>query len=543
MANSLELQKCHHCNSEQSELFHCKSCGCKDEKNKSEKEYFCQICISSHLVIGHELTDKKGHKPLICDEHKMLEHEYCRTCDVTFCWRCTSKHSKHEFDTLEQRGSELRGKVFEMLTELETRKKPLRVRKETISEVIQVHRKEQQELREKIDEEIEKLRQHCYKIIDDNCTLKCDDENNVTEVVDKTVDLQERLRDLLASSNAHLVRQFVATQEDVEENTAETNTLIDKMETILISCKFDEITDEFEEFEQKLSNKLKSLKLVKLFSNSRSKDTAMISHAESVCDDFIVSIFETIFRISTGNGQLKVQKVSTENYSDVSLGDEKNIEFEETVCKHYLVFGKLSSQILILTETNNIYTFDPEKELVLEKHPYPPHNHILLPYNWSYISPTIYWCYWDEDNKLIRFTDNDTFTIKCDTLPRATNSHQWNYFTAYFITDENNVIVADVLFSQYWVIPFNSTAHISCVTADELEDEKRIVFIWCYEDESVFISEQKNGKEEFSIPVRYQWNTSSLFTEITFNKHRFSFIPRLPLPTGKNYDLFHCFEL
>ena len=158
---------------------------------------------------------------------------------------------------MEKGGSELRGKVFEILTELEVGVKPLRVRKKNISEVIQVHRKELQELREKIDEEIEKLRQNCYKLTDNNCTLKCDYEKSVSAVVHKTVDLQERLRDLLASSNAHLVRQFVDMQEDVKENTAETNKLIDKMETTLRSCKLDEITDKFEEFEQRFSNKLK----------------------------------------------------------------------------------------------------------------------------------------------------------------------------------------------------------------------------------------------------------------------------------------------
>ena len=79
------------------------------------------------------------------------------------------------------------------------------------------------------------------------------------------------------------------------------------------------------------------MKFEKPFSNSRSKDTAMIPDAEGVGDDFIVSLDGTIFRISTGTGLLKVQNVNTGYYSNVCLGTQKVIELEETVCQNQLV--------------------------------------------------------------------------------------------------------------------------------------------------------------------------------------------------------------
>ena len=113
MSYAVEKQKCHHCKNEYTELYHCETCNRNGEEFPDGKELLCQICIAHHLVIDHVIIDNKGHRPLAYEEHKMLEREYCRTCDVTFCWGCMRKHSEHKFEPLEKRGSELRGKLLE----------------------------------------------------------------------------------------------------------------------------------------------------------------------------------------------------------------------------------------------------------------------------------------------------------------------------------------------------------------------------------------------------------------------------------------------
>ena len=219
-------------------------------------EYLCQTCIVHHLI-DHIIVDRKGEKPLICREHKMLQHEYCRTCDVTFCWRCTSIHSGRTFEPLEERASELKGKVFEVLTELKLDEKPLRVEKSSIS-IIEKHKNEQRLIREQIDEEIDKLRTACYKAIEDNCKLMYDDLENISQLVDETVVLQKKLRHLLSSSSANIIKNFPEIENDVILNKINGNKLINLDESTLISCKITSLFNKFKQCLQLLTDQVKS---------------------------------------------------------------------------------------------------------------------------------------------------------------------------------------------------------------------------------------------------------------------------------------------
>ena len=540
MSYTIEKQKCDHCKKDYTELYHCETCNRNGEEFPQGKELLCQICIAQHLVIDHAIIDNKGHKPLACNEHKMLERNYCRTCDVTFCWECMSKHSEHKFEPLEKRGSELRGKIFEMLTELELKEKPSRSKKEEISETIMKHKQSQKQLREIVDSEIEKLRKKCYKVIEDNTQILTANLEDVSRIIDETVNLQKRLRDLLASSNDHLLRQFIGTEKDVIQNRDQQDKVIQRKETFIESCQLDVVAKKFLDFGRCIYEDLKSAEKERTVLCNK-KVSKLGNGAITNC--FIVKSDRQLYKISTCDDVLSIEKIEVSENECVSIGTKQSIEFNETIIMHHV--GEYSC-IFLMTENKKLYYLILGKKSGLKSSiPFPYFTHILLPYESSrsyHKIDTIHWSYWDEENKLIRFSHKDTFTIKCDTLPRVTNSHQWNYFTVYFITDENNVIVANVRNSRHWVIPFNSTAHISHVTQSGVGIRNRIVFIWCCEDESVFISEKKDEEEEFTTPVRYQWNKTSMFTQIRVSDRQFRLLPRLQMPSGETYNAFTIFD-
>ena len=84
----------------------------------------------------------------------MLHSLYCKTCDVTFCSKCTSDHSKHELGSSAQRACEIRKELFEILTESEKNEKPLRVKKESVIEQKVRHSSEQDKLKDTFIKEV-----------------------------------------------------------------------------------------------------------------------------------------------------------------------------------------------------------------------------------------------------------------------------------------------------------------------------------------------------------------------------------------------------
>ena len=518
---------CDHCKIESSELFHCQTCDNNGDQFELGVEYLCHTCIVHHLVIHHTIVDRKGEKPLVCRGHKMLQHEYCRTCDVTFCWRCMSIHSGHTFEPLEERASELKGKVIEMLTELELDEKPLRVKKSSISNAIEKHKNEQRLIREQIDEEIDKLRTACYKAIEDNCKLMYDDLENISQFVDETVVLQKKLRHLLSSSSAHMIKNFPETDNDVILNKINGNKLINLDESTLI-CKITSLSNKFKQCVKLLTDQVKSEML-------KSCETEKEISEKKFVTAFCVEIGDYAFTVSTEGNCLSSHEVMGfhwETCAYLELID--SVEFNETITQYHSLNHEYNIHLLLLTGNKMVYATRIDTRINLKEHPYPNFDHILLPFSFpsSCPNPHIDWSYWDEESELIRFTHIDTFTIKCDTLPRVTNTHQRNDNIFCFISKQNNLIVADVCYGKYWIIQFELTAFVSCVFARRVKTDHLIVVIWC--GESVFSCEKKSSYQKFSNPEKQ--DTPSTITLISIEGVKYRLLTKITTPSGKDYE-------
>ncbi|XP_075264822.1 uncharacterized protein LOC142356973 [Convolutriloba macropyga] len=436
--------KCDQCNNETTELFHCETCNRSREDNPSEKELLCDVCVGPHLQRGHLILDRKGYGPLVCPEHKLLQQEYCRTCDLTFCSKCTRKHSKHEFDTLEKRGSELRGQVFEMITELELGEKPLRLKKEEMSDVIESHKKEQLKRR-----------------------------------------FTQKLRSDLMSITS--IKEESKMPERVEEMK---------------------------------SNSLKS--------------------NEFYFQEWWVDQY---FKVSTGDGQLCVQRVTCRSSGLVASTDTERVtEFQGNIDRYFVFkrpFGKFFEESrLLLLVGSSAYLFVLKEELKLNQITPIRYKHVLCPYRGFTSFDSINWCYWDEETKLIKFTHDDEFTIKCDALPTVKRNDAYLISTLMFITADNNVIFANAHEKKYWIIEVgNNNKAINCTTSFD----GTLVLLWCCDDESVFITTLKVDK--FQPLKKYKWDTESLFTYIELDSYKLKLklIPGVRNSSGE-YDPYLFFS-
>ena len=526
--DSLELQ-CDQCSTHSTELFTCETCCQVDEQVESAKEQICDVCIGSHLRRNHSIVDGKGNEPSICTEHKMLELEFCQSCDATFCWKCMSKHSNHSFNKLEKRGTELRGKVFEMLTDLELAEKPLRAEKERLTKISENRLKELQALREQVDAKIEKLRKN-LTIIDENCTQAKSEVVKVTENIEKTVDLQQKLRELLSSSNAHLLKKFAETKREVMELKFEHENVTRTDNSTLKNSGDELIAQNFVESTTGLNDNLNAIMSPEGPKTEKQWNPLLNVKATS---DFIFSRDNEVFRIFGGNGKLITELIEVSESGAVTHSIKGVIDFNEKLNydRLFCFNFRSSTAVLIITDKNSAYLLVlQEKGIQLKKTELPSFKNILFPYSQNYRGE-LEWCYWNENDKSIIFTHNSQFRIECNFLPSVRRSNASDSSRLVFITAENNIIVADAQKNVYWTIPIgDSSPKIICSTM--IRDD---LFLWLSDDQSVLIYSMEGTNFDFS--VEQKCDPKSMVARIKHGYYIYSLLPGLRRSSGE-YDRY-----
>ena len=211
------------------------------------------------------------------------------------------------------------------------------------------HKIVQKQLREKVDSEIEKLRKNCYKVIEDNTKILTDDLEDVSRIIDETVNLQKSLRDLLGSSNAHSLKQFLGTEKDVIQNRDQQDKVIQRKETDIESCQLDVVAKKFDEFGVSIIENLKSEEREKtVVCNQKISNIG----SEAITNCFIVKLNRKLYKISTCDDVLNIEEIEVSKNECVSIGTKQSIEFNETIIMHHVVAYSL---ILLMTENKKLY--------------------------------------------------------------------------------------------------------------------------------------------------------------------------------------------
>ncbi|XP_075257807.1 uncharacterized protein LOC142349868 isoform X2 [Convolutriloba macropyga] len=477
---------CGICANESLSLYHCNSCQAKSRNSASTNELICAFCIGFHLRCNHHVTDQKGSKPLVCPTHKMLQHEYCRTCDSAICWGCMSKHSGHNFSSLDDRASELKPKVFECLSQLENEEKLMNAAKNKIVDTIKKHEEEQKTLREMFLAEIEKIKEKGLKTIDENCSLM----KEHLKALDDVTKLQQKLRELLSVSNDHLVDQFPEIDKEFKHMLTSSDKMKKQQNAFILSCKADSIATSSKQLHSYISGDLKS-----------------------VLGDQIWYCWhnQALSKVWKAGQKLFLEDVTIDNSGSVSYLIYKAHEFNEEITHCFSFISASNDLTIVFLTKNKTYLFNPsDANMTLSTVPYPNKTHFLWPYyvhnQKNQTQP--HWAYWE--GGVIRFTHNSSFTVQCESIPSVRmGQHVWCWL--FFISSDNSVIVADIHNNRDTRFTIPDIERISCVSFNY-----NALFIFSA-DGTYFYTVYCIQDFKLSEPVKHNWDNQS--NVITVNNH------------------------
>ena len=184
----------------------------------------------------HSVIDSKGKEPFACAQHALLCLEYCHTCDVPLCCKCLTKHSQHTFQPVEEKAAVVKAQVFETLTSLELKEKPLRLKKEAMSNTVQQNLDEGEALSRTLEHECKNLQESLMPEIKNTSNVNYERNRKLANVCEKLNNTQQRVRDLLSQSNAELIQNYKTVLQEVEtyDETHEESMLIQHRNTELL---------------------------------------------------------------------------------------------------------------------------------------------------------------------------------------------------------------------------------------------------------------------------------------------------------------------
>ena len=199
-------------------LYKCTQCNVSDDPTKPV-EFLCDVCVGFHIKKGHNVLDHRNMEPAVCPDHKQLCLDYCITCSETFCSKCLEKHRKHDTMLLDKKASELRSKVFELLTNWEKNEKMALKKSEDASSIVDVHEKEVEQMIKEVESTLDGVKNTLIAEIRAKFTEFSDARKWLKDHVQKIGQTQTDLRGLLCKSNGTLVTSFSAVEADIESFT------------------------------------------------------------------------------------------------------------------------------------------------------------------------------------------------------------------------------------------------------------------------------------------------------------------------------------
>ena len=506
-------------------LYRCQTCH-REQDEASGFEYFCENCLVSHIRKGHSVIDCKGNKPLVCSTHSLICLEYCKTCDVTLCYKCLGSHSKHEFQPAEVKGSELKRKVFELLTDLEMKEKPLRLKQE---ETIRKNQEIAQRLEEFIKGELKKLEENVREKINQKSTANDRLSGELTTACNDLLSLQGRTRALLSQSNANLAHNYAIVAEECSNFESRYNDSIKKESDCFVSVT-DSVNKLFESFRIEFDELLET-------ANSSHFQANQIFHVIGVKSWSKMLIYRVQrnhhkeLSVSTitfdGNGRQIITEIAVESMKGnieithvfiVKAVKTDNVPNTERKVGPSCRKAKKFEQIIVLMNNRTAKLYNISSG-AFERCTYPRYNNFLWPYCASDLN--IHWSYWNADEKKVRFSHSFDLSFDCDHCPKIRmNGSDSNILC--FIDQNCTVFVVELSFGNIEndrIEKIDKETHhletIDCISSVFTEVGSNLqptiemtqLFLWSVDSTSVTIVHKLfNSQEPFSFYRRVYWD-------------------------------------
>ena len=498
---------------EQEQLFKCTTCNNLLESTDTVK-FNCDCCILHHLRKGHELLDHKSLKPAVCKAHKNLCSMYCSNCEKILCPNCISNHPNHKVMSIEQRASEVRSKVFELIADMDSCEKSVRSTHDRLNEHEETRTKSYEKLVLDVSSEMDALKKNILDRIksehDKMVKVVRDSGNNY----ERLLQCQSDLRELLCVSDGNMVERF--------EEKANQVTEVKIRESELKLCHFDgvdysmskEITPLAKSFSDDFVGQIQFPKLAFLSGNSfvYSKKCGSLYSVEY--KNFEITVHECNFK-EHQDGHVEMFKIELATYeSDTPICD----------MQAFFLIQHPSEPTILIKISNLLHLFEVKsKSFRVIKSTLQIYQ---IPLFFESISKDNFaeFVYWDEVNKIVRQTNKKSVEYKCTSLPHVVNSWHDDTFV-HFVNQQIDVIEiethppAKVVCS---VIKYSvhGVSDISCIS-----HIKRLLIIWSLSTSSLTFFSRSDPESEYQLCCKVPYGSS------------FNYFPVRP-PYGSSFNYF-----
>ena len=513
-------------------LYRCTPCNMSDDPKKPV-DFLCDHCVVLHIKKGHNVLDHRSMEPAVCPDHKQLCSHFCIDCGVVFCVKCLEKHCKHDFQSLNEKASELRAKLFDLMTDWEKKEKVALQKSEDVSGAAGVHENEVEQMIQEVESTLNNVEDTLIAEIRSKLAEFSDKKNWLEDHVQKVGKTQKDMRSLLCQSNGTLVTSFPAFESEV----GLLSTSHSEVEQYQMNEEKFETREEIKFLNQKFVAEVrKKLNLpdVKkenpgpsVVKKSQPKKTPGVKKTNESSSELrfksIVGCFtKNCYEVSQRAQYVVIRKYDTRTLTSSSEVLSQDLESDAIVVNQVFI---MENRIIIVTsgphetENDNIKrafrVYCGNRTPDWEEIPYPNNvQHVLGPW-FSFISADTGLFYWHADAKQIRLWQNykelTCYRFGCEIMPiNKSNSDTW--FPCYLDRSSTNILL---LMGPSYDNDFTGCKHTIQETIDsissfyDITNSSVVIVTWSVETKasSVYYTELTNGT--VSIKKYFQWVTGA----------------------------------
>ena len=466
------------------QLFQCTTCVNKLESTDAVT-FNCELCIGSHVRKGHDVLDHKSLSPAICESHKNLCSVFCTICDEILCVNCLSKHQNHNVMTIKEKASKVRPKVFESLSNLDSREKVVRGTMERIKEKKEERTKDFDKLVLDISAELDAAKEKILDCVRSKHEKTVNLETESTENYENLLRCQSDLRELLSCSEGNLVRNFETKEKQVDQ--------VNSKQTELELCQIEGVNYSISENTSQAITKfcedfLSTVEVPQVMARK-------CCYVYSTCDG-------TLYNVECEGNKTTVYECHFEEYADdvrmtkINLATNEHDFWIIDLNAFYIMQKNAFPSILIKTG-NFVQLFDIKKKVFRVINLSLPPHHVPLCFV-AFNLDKAEFVYWDQLSRVVRQTDNKSIEYKCETLPRVVNSwHDGTY--VHLVNQENDIVeIATNRTSKTGVYVIKSNIH--CVNhINSISHINKTLVIWSLPTDTLTIFCKNNEDGEYFI--------------------------------------------
>ena len=506
-------------------LYRCQTCTEKQDE-ASNLEFLCEGCLFPHIRKEHLVLDSKGDEPLICSKHNMICLEFCKDCDTPFCCKCFGNHVNHEVQCLDTKLSDIKKKMFELLTDLEMKEKPLRSKQKALSETVCKNDADAKLVCDFIRSECKKLEEGLVMDVEKHAKVKVEHEKTVFKSCEEICNMQACIRNALSQSNPKLIQNYPSAYNKIKMYELDYNN------TMLVE-------------EQAISFPLQEMLSLKFEELRKSVKNVMRTVQKNETDDIVVAMNGFVYRVcSTDSGEIEVSSFMASEQSKRVKGQKNSVHFKTHRTFKTSQNGTLTNifpiedNLVVLFSDETAKLFCSDSSLVSPVR-YPDCKHFLWPYSNDELETIIDWCFWNPQKNRVCFSHEEDLGFNCTEMPKVRMSSSCWYILCFIEETEKRVVHVNI--DEDSIIEIGQEVHnlpsidsISCPSFNE-------IMFWSVFSKSLSMLRREQGETVFYLLRQVSWHNELDLFKCSCSlpvegkgKVEYSFLPAIKELNGEN---------